>query len=687
MFKYSKNWLEKLANEKIDYKDFNKNWLDLQGFEVASETKVNDDVIVELEVKANRPDMLSHLGVLREYYTYKKKGHLPKITSKLSLDGLKDLPIKIEVTTKDVGTLVLLGVSGINNKKQTPKQIKELLEKFGVHSINPLVDISNYIMLELGQPIHIYDLDKVNKKLVFENLLQKEKVVTLSGETVEVPAGSTVIKDASSISCVAGMIGAKAVEVDENTKNIVIEAAHFDPIRLRIASQKMNVNTLASYRFERGVDEGNAKLSALLCAEVITDVCGGVLNSKYVNLKNREPNVKTISVDNVNKILGTTLNAIEIKQLLDSYYYKTKVLDEKQVQVTAPSYRLDIEKEIDVIGDIAQMYGYHNITPSMPNLSVNYEPNHTMLNADNLRTLMLAQGLNECISYSFINEDAYKMLNLTSESKLYSNIPLINPLSNKFSLMRSNMLYSMLNTYVFNLSKNNECEPIFEIGSVFYKDETSDTGYNQRTSLAVLLNGNKFVKGFGLDKSIPYDFYDIKQILEFISSEYSMKLELKPSNETIFEQKRGLDIYFNNKFIGVMGTLNDGYFKNFENGKLIKGEVQYLEIYIDNFKMGTTILEEMSKYPSIVREYNLLVPNGAVYEEYANDIHSAAKEINAISIIDIYKGKGVKEGFTSVLISIEYVSTSKTLTTEEIEVDEQAFLKVLKQKHQIELKL
>jgi phenylalanyl-tRNA synthetase beta chain len=278
------------------------------------------------------------------------------------------------------------------------------------------------------------------------------------------------------------------------------------------------------------------------------------------------------------------------------------------------------------------------------------------------------------------------MLGLNEQSKLYAHIPLINPLSKKFALMRSNMVYSMLTTNIYNLAKNNECEPLFEIGTVFFKSDTTDTGYTEHTSLAVLLNGNKFVKGFGLDKNIPYDFYDIKQILEFVASEYSLQFELKPSAEPIFEQRKGVDVYLDNKFVGVMGTLDPQKIKRFENGKLVKGQTHYLELYIEHLIKTTTTLEEVSKYPSVVREYNLLVPNGALYKEYAKDIHAAANEIKQIDVIDLYKGKGVKEGYASVLISVEYVSNEKTLTAEEIERDEQAFLTVLKQKHQIELK-
>ena len=212
MFKYSHRFLENLAGEKIDYVDFDRNWLDMQGFEVAGEVPVDDDTIVELEVKANRPDMLSHLGVLREYYVYKNYNRLPKIESKVSIDNLKELPIDVQVQTDDVHNLVLVCIKGIDNSKPTPEKIVKLLHNLGVASVNPVVDLSNYIMLELGQPIHIYDLDKLNSVIKFSNAKAGEKITTLNGTEIEIPKGSVTIGDKDGTICLAGIIGTKKVE-------------------------------------------------------------------------------------------------------------------------------------------------------------------------------------------------------------------------------------------------------------------------------------------------------------------------------------------------------------------------------------------------------------------------------------------------------------------------------------------
>lgn len=685
MFKYSHRFLENLAGEKIDYVDFDRNWLDMQGFEVAGEVPVDDDTIVELEVKANRPDMLSHLGVLREYYVYKNYNRLPKIESKVSIDNLKELPIDVQVQTDDVHNLVLVCIKGIDNSKPTPEKIVKLLHNLGVASVNPVVDLSNYIMLELGQPIHIYDLDKLNSVIKFSNAKTGEKITTLNGTEIEIPKGSVTIGDKDGTICLAGIIGTKKVEIDSNTTNIIIESANFDAVKMRIASQKTHISTLASYRNERGVDPNITKLGACLCAEYIMNVCGGQLDSAYIRFENGADNIKNVKVSYVNKILGTKLTVNDIKKILENYYYKIDIVNDDEFVAKVPSYRLDIEDKIDVVGDIAQMYGYHNIAPTMPNLSVEYEPNSYIINSDILRNLMFSQNINECISYSFIQEQANEMLNVGKDSEFYGDIKLLNPLSNKFAIMRPNMIYSMLNTLVYNYAKEGECAPIFEIGTVFREDKTTDTGYAQSSNLAVVLCGNKITKGFGIDKDIPFDFYDIKQVLELIATEYSLNVELKESKGQPFSLLA--DVYVDGEKVGVIGQIDSNILKNFENGKLVKDKVYYLEITIDDLKMGVTPLKPQSKFPSIVREYNLLVADGVEYKNIENVIYSVSNCVKSVYVCDIYRGKGVKEGTKSLLLQVEYNGDDETLTASEVEEMEKTWLNKLDKDYKVTLKL
>lgn len=687
MFKYSKNWLSKIAKSEVDYKDFDKNWLDLQGFEIATEEKIGNDEIIEIEVKANRPDMLSHLGVLREFNVYKGGKTVPNILSTLDYSKLGKLQTNVKIETKDLGNLALIEIRNVDNSGETPDEIKELLNAFDIKSINPIVDLGNYIMLEVGQPIHIYDLDKLGGTIKFSNSKGGEKITTLNGENVEIPQDSIVISNEDDIVCLAGIIGTKDVEITSETKNILIESAYFDAVKIRIASQKTHISTLASYRYERGIDSDNCINAGGLIAEKIVETCGGNITGAYAINEPKPDNIKKIKISKANSLIGFNLTAKQAKELLENYYYSVKIIDDDLIEVVCPRYRLDLELDVDVIADIAQIYGYHNIEPTLTNLSVKYEPNFVKIYSDKLRQLMLGCGLNECISYSFIAEDAMKKMGIDKQSKLWGDISILNPLSNKFAIMRPTMLYSMITTYVYNLSKNNECEPIFELGSVFYRDAKTDTGYNQKTMLSVLLNGNKINKGFGIDKDVAYDFYDIKAILQLIANEFVVDIELKNSDEQIFEKGMGAEIFVNGVASGFIGIAKSSMLQNFENGKLINGQVLFMELCVDNLSQNSTKIGQISKFPSIFREYNLLVENNKEFAKYAEDIKQISNTIVSLEVKDIYKGKGVKEDYTSVLIAIEYSSMDKTLSSEEIEEIEKQILDMLKQKYDIQLKM
>lgn len=686
MFKYSKNWLSKIAKSDVDYKDFDKNWLDLQGFEIATEEKVGDDEIIEIEVKANRPDMLSHLGVLREFNVYKGGKTLPTIVSKLERSKIGDIQTKVKIETNDVGNIALIEIKNVDNSCETPKEIKDFLNSFNIKSINPIVDLGNFIMLEVGQPMHIYDADLLGPTIRFSNVKSEEKFTTLNGEEIEIPQESIVISNDKEIVCLAGVIGSKSVEVTKETKNILIESAYFDPIKIRIASQNTHISTLSSYRYERGIDSDNCVNAGCLLVENILNVCGGEIVGAYMIDNPKPENIKQIKISKANSLIGFNITAKDAKNLLEKYYYKVGIIDEDTIEVVCPRYRLDLELDVDVIADIAQIYGYHNIVPTTTNLSVKYEPNWIKIHSDKLRQLMLGVGINECISYSFIAEDAMKIMGIDNQSKLWGDIKIVNPLSNKFVLMRPTMLYSMISTYAYNLAKNNECEPIFELGSVFFRDDKTDTGYNQKTMLSVLLNGVNIHKGFGINNDVLYDFYDIKAILQFIANEFVIDVEMRKSNESIFQNGLGVEIFINGVASGFIGVVKSSMLQNFENGKLIDGQVLFMELCVDNLIQNSTKIGQISKFPSVFREYNFLVENDKVFNDYVKDIKNSSDIIANLYIKDIYKGKSVKSGCTSVLIAIEYSLMDRTLNSEEIEIIENNFLSILKDKYNIVLK-
>ena len=280
MFKFSYNWLKAESEIGADY-DGLLEWLNLQGFEIASIEDYGDDKAVEIEVKANRPDMLSVAGVLREYYAGRGRRETKNFTPDVPLELTDDngvLSHRIVVDSKDVHRYCAAEIRGVDNTGETPEYIKDRLMKSGIACINPIVDISNYVLLQIGQPIHIFDADKVKGDIRIENVPAPTKFTTLASTEIELPTGALLISDDENPLCVAGIIGGHAPEVTAETKNIIIESANFDHIIERVTSKKTHVQTAASYRFERGVSPATALPGALICIKMITELCGGEYN-------------------------------------------------------------------------------------------------------------------------------------------------------------------------------------------------------------------------------------------------------------------------------------------------------------------------------------------------------------------------------------------------------------------------
>ena len=495
MFKFPFNWLKAVSDTEISYDELLK-WLSEQGFEIASLEKVGDDTLVEIEVKANRPDMLSVAGVLREVYISKKLP-APKVFDEnvaLSFDKNNKLSREIKINSPDVHRYCGVEITGIDNTVETPAYILDVLTKLGVPHINPVVDISNYVLLLIGQPSHVFDTDKVSGAITVSNIEEPMKFMTLNGSETEFPKGALIISDDEKPICAAGMIGSPNAEITKDTKNIIIESANFDHIIIRTTSKKTHVSTMASYRYERGVDAEMSCVGARILTKMITDVCGGKVNTKAFMYKDADytPNVLKLTTERTNSILGTNLFPDEIADMLRRCYFDVKMLDGTTMEVTVPSFRLDIELDVDLIEEVGRIYGYHNIEPQPIKLYAPYKENLVNKNANILRNIMTGFGFFEVLTYGFIPSDAMTVLNINEKSPYYGDIKILNPLSNYFELMRPTMAYNLIQTAVSNLALGKNDIKIFELGKTFkrytgHADSYDD--YTEKNMFGALLTG------------------------------------------------------------------------------------------------------------------------------------------------------------------------------------------------------
>lgn len=692
MFKFSYNWLVRESDIPVDYDKLMK-WLAEQGFEIASLSEQKDDKVIEIEVKANRPDMLYVAGVLREYYCSCGEVTPKEYQADLGLKYSQTCAIfdhKINICSKDVHRYYALGIKNVDNTVETPDYIADALQKVGVTLINPVVDISNYVMLLIGQPTHVFDADKVDGDILISNSNEEVRFTTLAGTESTFPSGTVFIEDSKDRLCVAGIIGGQKTEVDCKTKNIILESANFDHVIERWASKKSHVTTLASYRYERGVSVDTAILGLNMVATLITEVCGGDVcleAFEYTDGK-EDSHEMQLSAEQTNQLLGSQLTSKQIKEYLEKCYFKVTNIKDDVLNVVVPAFRLDVDDPVDLIEEVGRMYGYHNIVPQPVKLGVPLKPNYLHIVTRQLRRLMVANGGIECLTYGFIPDNSMELLNIPScNERFYGDIRILNPLSNYYALMRPTMAFNMITTAVDNIKSGCKKINIFELGKTYFRDPDFENGYNQRSTLAAVLCGVNQTKGFGIIKDNMYTIYDMVSLLNVVFNDLNIEYAIIKTNELGF-LKRGSAGYItvDCSIVGCIGVVDESILEKMGVEKIINSAMLYFEVDYDAFIESKKQIRHERQFPSVKREYNFIVPNGKYFSDYKDAIFAASPIIISVKPTDVYTGKGVEKGTTSVLIEVEYNATNRPIDLNELVNIEETFYSTLESKYSIVLK-
>ena len=692
MFKFSYNWLEKESDIPVDYGKLMK-WLAEQGFEIASLSELDNDKVIEIEVKANRPDMLYLAGVLREYYCACGISKPKEYIEDIGLNYSQNHAIfnhKINIMSKDVHRYYALGIRNIDNTKKTPAEIAEPLQKVGVSLVNPVVDISNYVMLLIGQPTHVFDADKLDGDISIVNSFEDIKFTTLAGTESTFPAGTIIISDEQDSLCVAGIIGGKKAEVCGDTTNIVLESANFDHIIERLASKKSHVTTLASYRYERGVSVDTAIIGLNMVAKLIKQICGGEVCVKAFEYSDGSVNAHEIElpISQANELLGSQLSAKEIIKYLEKCFFHVSKEIGDVLTVEVPSFRLDIDDPVDLIEEIGRMYGYHNIVPQPVKLSVPLNPNPLHLTTRKIRKLMVACGGIECLTYGFIPDNSMELLNISdSVPRFYGDIRILNPLSTYYALMRPTMAYNMIITAVDNIKAGCKKVNIFELGKTYFRDRDFENGYNQRSTLAAVLCGINQPKGFGIVRDNMYTVYDMLSLVHTLFDEFNISYYIRKTNDLGF-LKNGTSGYIivDNNIVGCVGVVDKSILEKFGAEKIVNSDMLYFEFDYDGFVESKKQIRHERLFASVKREYNFIVPNGKYFADYKEEIYNASTIVIDVRAIDVYTGKGIEQGTTSVLIEVEYNAQDRNVDLDELSSIEDIFYGALQSKYGIVLK-
>lgn len=686
MFKFSFDWLKDYCGKNAKFDDIISK-LKIQGFEFQGSQKAGDDVVTAIEVKANRPDMLSHLGIAREIKAFdgQKIPQIEKSEIKINSDRF---PLRISANPKCCKRFCAVKLKNVDCSVKTPEYITRRLHALGINSVNAVVDIGNYVMLDMGQPMHCYDADKLSGGLHIDFAEQDREITTFSGETAKIKEGDIIISDDNDIKCIAGVIGSDSAAVTLKSKNIILESAVFDEVSVRLTSRRLKISTPSSFRFERGVNSESSFDILSKFASMVTDICGGTIEDcgfDYYPPEHIEQHLK-FSVKNNNKLLGAEIPAPEIINYLEKYDFKCRAEGDDIIDVTIPSYRLDIKIPADIAEEIARIHGYDNITPIMPTIQTSYHKNIVWENMDIIRETLRGLGFNETINYSFIPSDSMKIFNIEPGHRLYSDLILQNPIAGAYSLMRPMMTYSLLDCLAYNYSIGNSSLALFEIGRVYFKDEKFDTGCKEIDACAFIMSGVRVPRGFGSDKDIKYTYYDLLGYLNIIMNKFGCEFKLESDEYKFCEEGSGYSLIVNGKKIGFIGELNRNKLNKIPNVKLIRDKIFYCEFYLSEIVDKVKKIKFISKYPPVRRLYNLVQNKNTPAAEVIKVIKNSSDVVQKVTVNDIYSDKSFAENLHAILYEVNYCSKVSTLTTEEIENIEKSFMSKLSSEYGIEFK-
>lgn len=634
-----------------------------------------DEDVVEFEITSNRPDCFSILGLAREASaTFKKPLKLPKIEFKGELnEKLSDL-INIEIKNSEICKRYTCRIIKDIKIENSPQWLRHRLTASGIRPINNIVDITNYVMLELGQPMHAYDLNKIEgKKLIVRNALKDEKLTTLDGIERNFDENILVIQDANKLIDLAGIMGGENSMITENTNQILLESANFEGSHIRLSAKKLGLRTDASSKYEKCLDPNLSILALDRACQLIEELgYGKVIKDTFDFYPNPlNPWEINYSTENINKLLGTNISQNEMIDLLNLVKIKANGSTAK-----IPTFRPDLETEADLAEEVARFYGYDKIEETLSTGTPTVGKKTYKQNLiEKITNTLISSGMNEALNYSFESPKVFEKLNIPKDSYLRNVVTISNPLGEDFSIMRTTTLNSMLNSLSINFNRRNKEAFLFEIGKVYLPKELPLKELPIEKELVTIgMYGN-------------IDFYDAKAIFENLFTEIGLnqKIQYVPLNENnqlnFMHPGRTAIILDNEKNeLGYIGELHPKVIDNYEiDTKVYYGilEIEKLE-KLSNFEKT---FKPLPKFPSMQRDIAMLIKDEINVFEIEKIIkEKGGKLLESFELFDIYKGKQIDDGYKSVAYSIIFRAEDRTLTDEEVNSPMQKILKELEEK-------
>ena len=655
---FSRNWLKEFVDLNISDEEL-CDQLTMLGLEVDNYKNYHSkltgkDAIIKLELTPNRGDCYSLLGVAREIAALNNLTvKFPKIKK---VNSSVKSPIKVTVCD-EAPRYVGRYLTGVNLKKKTSPLIKERLKLSDIKVIDPIVDITNYVLLELGQPLHAFDANKIEGNLEVRFAKEREKITLLDENKLKLDKNCLVIADESRPVALAGIMGGFETGISSKTLSIYLESAFFKPEVIRGRARKFSLQTDASTRFERGVDFKLQTLAIERASLLIHESIGGKFSLvQEFSKRSSIPKNKDIALNfkNVNKILGTEFSKPFIRRNLKSLGLVNSQSTGESIKVKVPSWRFDLKIEADLIEEIARLVGYNNL-PHRPLSKKINNPIDSLHNS--VRNSFKFMGYNEVITYSFIDESFAELVERKKEQLIFIN----NPISENMNIMRPSLLPGLLDTLSYNLNQGNENLKIFEIGTVFQKGKNHKI--NQKELIGGLISGIKDKDNWSSSNE-PMDFFDLKGDLENVLSN-SSKYNFKKTEIPYLHPGKTALLLKGKSVIGYIGSVKPKLLDKFD----IEQEVNFFEISIDATSSKSNIkFEKFSRFPFAQRDLSFIVDEDIASSVITDSIASrAGDKLKEIKLFDVYKGKGIPKGKTSLTYALGWQASNRTLKDKEID--------------------
>ena len=639
---------------------------------------LKSEAVIEYEITANRVDAASHVGVARDLYAYLKLNGIPCSFSYPDVSAFAEgegETIPVEVQDVD-GAPEYDGIT-IRDVKvgPSPEWLQEKLLAIGLHPINNVVDISNFVLFELGQPLHTFDADKIaGGKVIVRRAAEGEKIVTLDGVERNLHANDMVIANAEGPMCIAGVFGGIDSGVTESTVNVFLESAYFDPGSIRKTSKSHGLQTDASFRYERGADPGIIPLAARRAALLIQELAGGHITGKVqVNYPQPiEKKVIDLDYDRIENFIGKKIGHEVIENILTWLSYDFIEKRQGGAKVAAPSYMIDVYRECDVVEEILRIYSYNNIElPHHMKMSVGTTPVPDPETVRNyISNFLAANGFNETMNNSLTKSAYYAGLETFPEERC---VRIVNPLSADLNVLRQTLILNGLEVVAYNVNRQIGTLKTFEYGSVYQRLPETDgktlASYEEHQCFTLLMSGSPARSWReGARKG---SFYELKGYLELLLKRYAVDiftLETKPAPSDIFAEGISYSLPGTHEPLAVIGTVSPALARKFDvRQPVFAAEIcwQTLLKLVSRVKVK---FQEMPKFPEVKRDLAVLIDENVAYADLCRAAQKSVKKIlKQVSLFDVYRGDKIPEGKKQYAINFVLQDPEKTLTDQEVE--------------------